>query len=143
MRPCQAVFDPTNVQDGLIKVDLLPPKIDKLGCAQPMPEREQDHRHVPVALPVVFGHRDEALDLGRRQMFAGSQFPVRSTPGRAIKTVRFSGSGLTSSRRGVTWKSFGSGCYLCVYCSKPSFGLAAKVALAYRPRTYPPSNALQ
>jgi hypothetical protein len=35
MRRRRAVFDPTNVQDRLIKVGLLPTKIDELGRAQP------------------------------------------------------------------------------------------------------------
>jgi hypothetical protein len=59
------------VQDRLIKVGLLPTKIDKLGRAKPVPESDQDHRRVTVALPIVLGRLDEALDLCRRQVLAG------------------------------------------------------------------------
>ena len=66
-----AILDPTNVQDRLIKVGLLPTKIDKLGRAKPVPESDQDHRRVTVALPIVLGRLDEALDLRRRQVLPG------------------------------------------------------------------------
>jgi hypothetical protein len=36
-----------------------------------VPESDQDHRRVTVALPIVFGRLDEALDLCRRQVLAG------------------------------------------------------------------------
>src|SRR6516225_5483271 len=78
-----AILDPTNMQDCLIKVGLLPTKIDKLGRAEPVPESDQDHRRVTVALPVDLGRLDEALDLRRRQVLAGPQLPVRWTPSRA------------------------------------------------------------
>src|SRR6516225_8107972 len=64
----RAILDPTNVQDCLIKVGLLPTKIDKLGRAEPVSESDQDHRRVTVALPIVLGPLDEALDLSRRQV---------------------------------------------------------------------------
>jgi hypothetical protein len=47
-----------------------------------VPESDQNHRPVPVALPIVFGRLDQALDLCRRQVLAGPQLPVRWTPGR-------------------------------------------------------------
>ena len=50
---------------------MLPTKIDKLGRAEPVPESDQDHRRVPVALPIVLGRLDEALDLCRRQVLTG------------------------------------------------------------------------
>jgi hypothetical protein len=71
MRRGRAILDPTNVQDSLIKVSLLPTKIDKLGRAEPVPESDQDHRRISVALPIVFGRLNEALDLCRRQVLAG------------------------------------------------------------------------
>ena len=71
MRRRRAILDPTNVQDCLTKVGLLPTKIDKLGRAEPVPESDQDHRRVPVALPIVLGRLDEALDLCRRQVLTG------------------------------------------------------------------------
>ena len=83
MRRRRAILDPTNVQDCLIKVGLLPTKIDKLGRAEPVPESDQDHRRVTVALPIVLGRLDEALDLCRRQVLAGPQLPIGWTPGRA------------------------------------------------------------
>ena len=50
---------------------MLPTKIDKLGRAEPVPESDQDHRRVPVALPIVLGRLDEALHLCRHQVLAG------------------------------------------------------------------------
>ena len=67
----RAILDPTNMQDCLIKVGLLPTKIDELGRAETMPESDQDHRRVTVALPIVLGRLDEALDLCRRQVLTG------------------------------------------------------------------------
>jgi hypothetical protein len=71
MRRRRAILDPTNVQDRLIKVGLLSTKIDKLGRAEPVPESDEDHRRVPVALPIVLGRLDEALNLCRRQVLTG------------------------------------------------------------------------
>ena len=71
MRRRSAILDPTNIKDCLIKVGLLPTKIDKLGRAESVPESDQDHRRVPVALPIGLGRLDEALDLRRRQVLAG------------------------------------------------------------------------
>ena len=79
MRRRRAILDPTSVQDCLTKVCLLPTKIDKLGRAEPVPESDQDHRRVPVALPIVLGRLDEALDLCRRQVLTGPQLSVRWT----------------------------------------------------------------
>jgi hypothetical protein len=52
MRRRRAILDPTNVQDRLIEVGLLPTKIDKLGRAEPVPEGDQNHRRVTMALPI-------------------------------------------------------------------------------------------
>ena len=82
MRGRRAVLDPTNVQDALVEADLIPTKIDQLGRAKPVPESDPNHRRVPVALPIVLGRLDQALDLRRRQVFAGPQLSVRWTPGR-------------------------------------------------------------
>jgi hypothetical protein len=71
MRRRRAILDPTNVQDCLIKVGLLPTKIDKLGRAESVPESDQDNRRIAVALPIVLGRLDQALDLCRRQVLAG------------------------------------------------------------------------
>jgi hypothetical protein len=71
VRRRRAILDPTNVQDCLTKVGLLPTKIDKFGRAEPVPESNQDHRRVPVALPIVLGRIDEPLDLRRRQVLTG------------------------------------------------------------------------
>ena len=104
-----AILDPTNVQDRLIEVGLLPTKIDKLGRAEPVPESDQNHHRVTVALPIVLGRLDEPLDLRWRQMLAGPQRAVRCAPGQdAFSIVRFSGSELTSFRLGAMRKSFGS-----------------------------------
>jgi hypothetical protein len=81
MRRRRAILHPTNVHHRLIEVDLLSTKIDKLGRAQPMPESDQDHRRVAVALSIVLGRLDEALDLCRGQVLSGPQHSVRGTPG--------------------------------------------------------------
>ena len=71
MRRRRTVLDPTNVQGCLVKVGLLPPKIDKLGRAEPVPESYQDHGRVAVALPIGLGRLDEALNLCRRKVLSG------------------------------------------------------------------------
>jgi hypothetical protein len=103
----------------LIKVGLLPTKIDKLGRAEPVPESDQDHRRVPVALPIVLGRLDEALDLWRRQVLTGRSSRFGGRPaGRPFAAVRFSGSGLTRLRRGVIRKSFHSSLHPCALVEK-------------------------
>lgn len=84
MRRRRAILDSTNVQDRLIKVSLLPTKIDKLRRAEPVPEGNQDHRRVTVAPPIALCRLDEALDLRRLQVLAGPQLSVRWAAGRTI-----------------------------------------------------------
>jgi hypothetical protein len=67
------------------KVGLLPTKIDKLGRAEPVPESDQDHRRVLVALPLSL-----AASM-RRSTSAGVRCSrVRSNP------VRWTAGGATS-----------------------------------------------
>jgi hypothetical protein len=74
-----------------------------------VPEGDQDHRRVPVALPIVLGRLDEALDLCRRQVLTGPKLSIRWTSGwAALRYCALLGSGLTSCTRGVMRKSFGS-----------------------------------
>jgi hypothetical protein len=83
MRRRRVILDSANVQVRLIKVRLLLAKINKLGRAETVSESDQDHGSVTVALPIVLGRFDEALDLRRRQVFAGTQLSIGWTPGLA------------------------------------------------------------
>ena len=55
---------PVNMQAGSLELDLLPPQVDELGHAQPVPEGSQDHGGVAMAVPVRLRRREEPLDLG-------------------------------------------------------------------------------
>ena len=65
MRAGGAVFCPTNVQDSLSEVDLIP-KVAKLRDTQTMPEGDQDG--VAVSVAVTARGLDEAFDLLLSQM---------------------------------------------------------------------------
>ena len=58
-----AVLDPADVQHRAGEVDLVPAQVADLGRAQSMPEGQQDHGGVAVAVPVAPGGFDQRLDL--------------------------------------------------------------------------------
>jgi hypothetical protein len=60
------------VQDAGVKIDLVPPQRDQLARSQAVPVGDQDHRGVPVSVPIAPGGRDQLLDLGFGQVFAGA-----------------------------------------------------------------------
>jgi hypothetical protein len=49
-----------------------------LGRAQPVPEGHEDHRRIPVAVPVGLGGVHERLDLAGCQVLPGAKFGVRA-----------------------------------------------------------------
>ena len=90
-----AVLDATDVENGGAKFDLIPAQVAQFGCAQPVPEGDQDHRRIPMPMPVRFGCFDQGLDLARRQVFSGTELGVRARVG---TTVRFTSVGGTNFR---------------------------------------------
>jgi hypothetical protein len=66
------MLDAPNMQRSCSEIDLLPPEITDFGCAQPMPERQQHHECVTIALPIGARAIDQLLDLLRCQMLPGA-----------------------------------------------------------------------
>jgi hypothetical protein len=67
------------VENGGAEFDLIPAQVAQFRRSQPVPEGDEDHRGVPVPMPVRFGCFDEGLDLARRQVFSGAEFGVRTS----------------------------------------------------------------
>src|SRR5450631_2202140 len=63
-----------------VEVDLVPAQVADLGRPQPVPEGEQDHGRVTMAMPVALGGLDHCLDLARRQVLSSPEFGVRTPP---------------------------------------------------------------
>src|SRR5262249_44922688 len=66
-----AVLDAGDGQRCGFKVHLLPLQVTDLGCAQTMPEGEQDHGLVPMRPAVALAASDQPFDLAFRQVLAG------------------------------------------------------------------------
>jgi hypothetical protein len=81
MRGGRSILDPANVQDRAREVDLLPPEIDHLPSAQPVPEGEEDHERVPLAPAIALRGLDQLLDFRQGKVFSRSK--VRSWAGAA------------------------------------------------------------
>jgi hypothetical protein len=46
------VFEPTDVQSGCFEVDLVPPQVANFPWPQAMPEGQEHHQSVAVAMPI-------------------------------------------------------------------------------------------
>ena len=75
----RAFLGPTNVQDGVGEIDLIPTQVYKLGRPQTVAEGDKDHGGVPVTPAIGLGGTNQPIDLG-----AGQVLP------RPIGRVRFS-----------------------------------------------------
>ena len=71
-----ALLDPADVQGGRSEVHLIPAQVRRLARPQAVPVGHQDHRAVPVRPTVSLGGLEQPLDLGLRQVFAGTQVGV-------------------------------------------------------------------
>jgi hypothetical protein len=76
MRGGRPILDPANVQDRAREVDLLPPEIDHLPSAQPVPEGEEDHERVPLAPAIALRGLDQLLDFRQGKVFSRSKCGV-------------------------------------------------------------------
>src|SRR5262245_50223747 len=73
------VLKTVDVQRGaLAEFDLAPTQVAKLRSPQPMPEGDQDHRGVAVAVAVRPGRFNQPLNLRLGEMFARPIFGVRT-----------------------------------------------------------------
>ena len=81
MRTGRALFDPTDVQCGRGEVDLVPAQVCQLAGPEAVAIGHKDHRGIPVCPPVFLGGREQALDLGLGQVFAGPQVRVGAALG--------------------------------------------------------------
>src|SRR5262249_52130166 len=59
----RAVLRPTDVQGSLSEINLIPTEVAQFGRTQAVPEGNQDHGGVPVAIAVIAYGLDEAFDL--------------------------------------------------------------------------------
>ena len=76
-----ALFDPADVQGAGGELHLIPAQVYQFGDTQAVPISHEDHGGVPVAPPIAFGGRQQALHFGLGQVFAGAQVGVRHTLG--------------------------------------------------------------
>jgi hypothetical protein len=66
VRTWRAVLDPTDVQGGCFKVDLLPPKVHDFGRPKAVPIGHEYHQGIAVAVAVGAGGLDQLFPLRRR-----------------------------------------------------------------------------
>ena len=76
-----ALLDPADVQGGRCEVHLIPAQVRQLACPQAMPVGHQDHRGVPVCPTVSLGRLEQPINLGLREVFAGSQVGIGTARG--------------------------------------------------------------
>ncbi len=92
MRARRPVLDPPHVEHSAIEVDLVPAQVADLGRPQPMPEGDQDHARIAMAVAVGFGGLDQGFDLTKRQVLAGAKLGVRSACPQCARAIGFLGS---------------------------------------------------
>jgi hypothetical protein len=72
-----AALEPRDVQSAMGKVDLLPAQRAQLGRSQSVPEGQEDHGRIPMAVPVSAGGAlHQPLDISLGQVLAGSIMPI-------------------------------------------------------------------
>ena len=87
-----AFLGPTNVQDGMGEIDLIPTQVYKLGRPQTVAEGDKDHGGIPVTPAIGLGGIDQPIDLGAGQVLAGPVFGV-PLPSRCADCSFYSGWG--------------------------------------------------
>src|SRR5258707_3966424 len=92
MRARRPVLDPPHVEHSAIEVDLVPAQVADLGRPEPMPEGDQDHARIAMAVAVGFGGLDQGFDLTKRQVLAGAKLGVRSACPQCARAIGFLGS---------------------------------------------------
>jgi hypothetical protein len=72
----RTILNPPNMQDRAREVDLLPPEVNDLPSAQPVPERKEDHERVPLPPTIALRGLDQLLHLRQGKVFSRSQCGV-------------------------------------------------------------------
>ena len=86
----RALLSPSDVQDGVGKIDLIPAQVYKLGRPQAVAEGDKDHGGIPVTPAIGLGGTDQPIDLGAGQVLAGPVFGI-SLPSRHCDCSIYSG----------------------------------------------------
>ena len=89
MRARRPILDPPHVEHCATEVDLVPAQVADFARPEPVPEGDQDHGRVPMAVAVGLGGLDQRLDLAGRQVLARAKLGVRP-PGRRNCSENFS-----------------------------------------------------
>jgi hypothetical protein len=66
VRAGRPVLDPPDVTQHAIEVYLVPAQVTQLGGTQALPEGDQDHGSVPMAVSIGLGSLDQRLDFATR-----------------------------------------------------------------------------
>ena len=78
------MFEPRDVQEPLLEIDLVPPQRHQLADPQSVAVGEGDQGRISAAVPANSARRlDQLLDFLRRQMLPRAPFAVRNTPWRS------------------------------------------------------------
>src|SRR5262245_65603676 len=75
-----AAFEPRDVQPGMGEIDLLPTEGAQLGRSQSMPEGQQDHGRIAVAIPITARRLHQPLDLSLGEVFADPIMGIGEPP---------------------------------------------------------------
>jgi hypothetical protein len=75
-----AVLGPPDMKRSGVKIDLRPFEVTSLGSPQAMSVDDQNHRGIAVRVPAPLGRCDQLVNLGRGQVFAGTQFSIGNPP---------------------------------------------------------------
>jgi hypothetical protein len=92
-----AAFDATHVQAAVGEVDGIPAQCHRLGHPQPMPIGDQHDGRLPMAVAVMAGGSDQAINL-IDEVLARAELGVALAPRRARP---FTVGGATSARCGL------------------------------------------
>ena len=73
MRAWRPILDVPHVEHPAAEVNLVPAQVADLGRAEPVPESDEDHGRIPMAVAVGLGGLDRGFDLAGRQVLAGAK----------------------------------------------------------------------
>jgi len=82
----RSILEPTDMQQLVLEVDLVPSQVSRLGDTQTMSIRDQDNRRIPQPVPAdLFRRQPEFIDLIRREVLPGAHARVGHARGRAFR----------------------------------------------------------
>src|SRR5262249_23258046 len=96
----RAPLEPAHMQTAVGKVDGVPPQRDELARPQPVPVGDQHHGGIAVAVAVLPGRGDQAIDFGVGQILARADSSVALTAGWPMGDCPIKVVGATSARCG-------------------------------------------